>query len=98
MFLDVINDNSLEQFVHLPTRLENTLDLVFCTYPKIVNISTVPGISDHDALTFHLDINKHATPSTKQHKIALYHKGNIDLIKRDLTTFVNTFLSSDPHS
>ena len=57
MFLDVINDNSLEQFVHLPTRLENTLDLVFCTYPKIVNISTVPGISDHDALTFHLDIH-----------------------------------------
>ena len=69
MFLDVINDNSLEQFVHLPTRLENTLDLVFCTYPKIVNISTVPGISDHDALTFHLDINKHTTPSTKQHKM-----------------------------
>ena len=98
MFLDVINDNSLEQFVHLPTRLENTLDLVFCTYPKIVNISTVPGISDHDTLTFHLDINKHATPSTKQHKIALYHKGNIDLIKRDLATFANTFLSSDPHS
>ena len=66
MFLDLINDTSL---VHLPTRLNNTLDLVFCTYPKIANLSTVP---DHDAI---LDINRHSMPSAKKHKIALYHKG-----------------------
>jgi len=47
-FLDLINDTSLEQFVHSPTRLNNLLDFVFCTYPKINDLSTMPGISDHD--------------------------------------------------
>ena len=98
MFLNLINNTSLEQFVHLPTCLDNTLDLVFCAYPKIANLSTVPGISDHDTITFHLDINRHSMPSAKQHKIALHHKGNTKLIKRDILTFANSFLSSDPQS
>ena len=83
-FFDLINDTSLEQFVHSPTRLNNLLDLVFCTYSKINNLSTVPGISNHDAITFHFDINKHSTSSIKQHKIPLYHRGNTELIKQDL--------------
>ena len=79
-FLDLINDASVEQFVHSPTHLNNLLDLVFCTYPKINNLSTVPGISDHDAITFHFDINKHPTSSVKQHKVSLYHRGNAESV------------------
>ena len=64
-------DTSLEQFVHLPTCLDNTLDLAncFCTYAKIANLSAVPGISDHDAITFHLDINRHSMPSVNNTKL-----------------------------
>ena len=77
-------------YIHQPL-----LDLVFCTYPKINNLSTVPGISDHDAITFHFDINKHSTSSVKQHKVPLYHRGNTELIKQDLAAFADNFLSSD---
>ena len=94
----MINDTSLEQFVHSPTHLNNLLDLVFCTYPKINNLSTVPGISDHDAITFHFDINKHSTSSVKQHKVPLFHRGNTESIKQDLAAFADNFLSSDPQT
>jgi len=97
-FLDLINDSSFEQFVQSPTRLNNILDLVFCTHPKIANLSTVTGISDHDAITFCFDMNRCPTSHVKYHKIPLYHKGNTELIKRDLAAFANTFLSSDPQS
>ena len=55
----------------------------------------MPGISDHDAITFHFDINKHSTSSVKQHKVPLYYRGNTELIKQDLAAFANNFLSSD---
>ena len=60
----------------------------------------MPGISDHDAITFHFDINKHPTSSVKQYKAPLYHKGNIELIKQGLAAFANNFLSiaSDPQT
>ena len=86
------------RFVHSPTHLKNLLGLVFCTYPKIINLSTVPGISDHDAITFHFAINKHSTSSIKQHKVPLYHRGNTELIKQDLAAFADNFLSSDPQT
>ena len=58
----------------------------------------MPGISDHDAITFHFDINKHPTSSVKQCRVLLYHKGNTKLIKQDLAAFTNNFLSSDPQT
>ena len=52
LFLDIINDASLEQFVYLPTHQDNILDLVFSSQPKINNLDIVSGISDHDAIIF----------------------------------------------
>ena len=71
---DLINNTSLEQFAHSPTRLNNTSDLFSIIILKntVTDLSTVPGISDHDAITFHLDTNKHSTPSVQQYKIPLY--------------------------
>jgi hypothetical protein len=55
--LDLVNDNMLAQKQHKPTRGENILDLCFTTIPdQIKNIDTVPGMSDHDAVTVDLDI------------------------------------------
>ena len=51
MFLDVINDDSLEQFVHLPPLQHNIYCIwFFSTHPKITNLDVVPGISDHDVI------------------------------------------------
>ena len=41
VFLDVINDASLEQFVHLPTHQDSILDFVFFPHPKISNLGIV---------------------------------------------------------
>ena len=56
LFLEIINDVGLEQFVHQATCQNNILDLVFTTHPNISNLNTVPGISDHDAIIFDLHI------------------------------------------
>ena len=65
LFLSIINDTSLELFVHLPTRQNKIilLDLVFSSHPKISHLVIVPGISDHDAITFDLDIIHKTTSS-----------------------------------
>ena len=34
--LDIVDDYNLMQMVHEPTRLENTLDLVFTTHPDLI--------------------------------------------------------------
>ena len=74
------------------------MDLVFSSHPKISNLYTVPGISDHDALTFVFDIIHKSTSSKNQHKVGLYHKADLQLIKNDLITFRDTFLHNDPQS
>ena len=66
LFLEIINDVGLEQFVHQATRQNNILDLVFSTHPNISNLNTVPGISDHDAIIFDLHITRKPTTSKNQ--------------------------------
>jgi len=46
LFLDIVNDIGLKQFVTSPTRQENILDLG----------SDLPGMSDHEAIVFCMDI------------------------------------------
>ena len=58
----------------------------------------MPGISDHDAIIFDFDIIHKPTSSRNQHKVALYHKGDIQSIKDDLITYRNAFLLSNPQS
>ena len=69
LFLDIINDVSLEQYVHLPTRQGSILNLVFSSHPKISNLDIVSSISDHDAIAFDFDINHKPTLSKNQHKL-----------------------------
>ena len=48
LFLELLNDFSMEQLVGEPTRNNNLLDLILSTEPSIItNVTTVPGISDH---------------------------------------------------
>jgi len=54
--LDIINDTSLEQFVFHPTRNENILDLIFTSFPIVSQLSVVPGMSDHEAVLFSVNV------------------------------------------
>ena len=56
-FLEFLNDFGMEQLVGEPTRNNNLLDLILSTEPSIItNVTTVPGISDHEAVIFQLKI------------------------------------------
>ena len=48
LFLELIDDNGLEQLVNKPTRQGNILDIVLALHPNMItNVDVVPGISDH---------------------------------------------------
>ena len=54
-------------------------------------------MSDHEAITFHVDIASRITYSITDHKVALYHKADLENIKGDLLQF-QMFLENDPYS
>ena len=46
--LRLIDDNSLSQCVHEPTRKKNILDLLLTTNPDLIHtVNIEPGMSDH---------------------------------------------------
>ena len=52
-FLDTLNDHGLEQLLDEPTRNDHFLELVLSTHPEIIcDVTIVPGMSDHEAITF----------------------------------------------
>ena len=96
-FLDTIDDHSLEQLVNFPTRNDHTLDLILTTLPEMLaDVATVPGMSDHEAITFSL---KYLIPQPTKtaHKVYLYHKGDIEAIKEEIIKFQEQFIHSDPY-
>ena len=49
--LDLLHDLNLTQVVTFPTRINNTLEILFSNRPNLVHkLNPVPGISDHDSI------------------------------------------------
>ena len=94
--LDLANDNMLSQMQHLPTRGDSVLDLVFTTIPdQIIKTDTTPGMADHDAVTVQLDTT--VKYGRKKPRIVYqYNKGDMDGLRKDLESFKDTFLQSNP--
>ena len=83
-FLDLLQDNSLEQLVTEPTRGDNTLDLVITNTPYLIpRIHTIPGLSDHEAVFFEFKCRVMRNIK-KPHKVLIYSRANLDEIKKDL--------------
>ena len=98
LFAEVVNDSGLEQFVTQATRNNHVLDLVFTTTLDLIyDVNVVPGISDHEAVSFKIKLPSYI-PSTKQlRKVYHYHRANIDRILEEMNLFSSTFLSQEPH-
>jgi len=98
LFIDIINDHSLEQLVHSPTRDNNiNLDLVFSTQPGLISeVCVVPGISDHEAVTFSIS-NSIQAPKKPKHKAFLFHKADLVALTEELSKFWETFEQSNPY-
>lgn len=95
-FINLCSVFSLHQIVSQPTRLANnaanTLDLVLTNCPDMVSdLSYLPGLSDHLALSFEL---KYCQPPKHQVKKSLrnYNKGNFEAINNELSSFLDVFL------
>jgi len=82
--IDMTSSSLLSQ-VHLsPTRGPNILDLVFTTNPTLVkSSSSVPGISDHDAVVTDFDV-KPQKSRQKPRKCFKYRKANWEQMEADM--------------
>ena len=94
--LDMGNDNMLSQLQRIPTRGDNILDLVYTTLPdQVQSIETVPGISDHDAVTVHLDTTVRYGRK-KPRTVYVYKKGDMNGLRDEMESFKDQFLQSQP--
>ena len=73
LFLDLINDIGFNQFIDTPTRNNGILDLVLSTSTSIADLSTAPGMFDHEAIVFYYNIDNAKFNTKPEYKVALYH-------------------------
>ena len=57
----------------------------------------VPGISDHEAVTYQLVLPSEKPTTRNLHKIYQYHRADIRGINEELNKFTTSFLTSNPY-
>ena len=98
VFIDVINNHNLEQFVNSPTRQNHILDLVFASTPSLIKeVCTSPGMSDHEIVMFSINCKRPSTNKKAPRRVYFYHKGDISSLKSELQEFQEHFSASDPY-
>jgi hypothetical protein len=92
--LDLSRDFGLTQMVNTPTREDNILDLLFCTYPGMASTpNTIPAMSDHQAVV--MDINmKSVTTKRKARTVHIFKKENKEQMIKDLDQLQSTYLAA----
>ena len=85
--------------INLPTRFQNILDLFFTTNPTLVNkISTIPGISDRDAIIC-AEVNiKPKSWKQMPHEIPIYKKADWGQLKQIMVDYYQDQLTRDPYA
>ena len=96
--LRITEDFSLTQHVKCVTcpTSGKTLDLLFSSYPNVISdVYTIPGMSDHVAMLFQIDVK--ASRSFKPpHKIFDYEREDFDGLKKSMSDSAENFLASAP--
>jgi hypothetical protein len=97
LFLEQILSAGLTQCVHEPTRIHNTLDLIFTTVPdRICNVRTCAPFSnsDHTSVTFSLDTYGAPTDSSLTAENATY----LDFTNADFRNISLAIRTTDWHT
>ena len=84
LFGNLLDDTGLIQIVDIPTRKDNTLDLIITNLPnQVQRVEVIPGLSDHDIVFTEFAL---APIKLKQKPRAtpLYKKANWDTMKQEL--------------
>ena len=100
VLLEVAEKYGLNQHVNSPTRpaSRRTLDLVFSTNRNFIQAChVVPGINDHDAILFEIDVRPKFTVKPPR-KVLQHHKGDYDGIRSNMASFANSYLTSSPEN
>ena len=94
-FLEFLNEFSLTQMVHTPTRLFNTLDLFITNSPNIVkSVHVIPGYSDHETVVVDCALAPNYS-SKKMGKILNFHKQTgMAFIRQSQNSLRNFFVNS----
>jgi hypothetical protein len=83
-FANTLDDTGLVQLVELPTRKENTLDLMITNLPnQVPRIEVMPGISDHDIVFMEFNIIPSKIKQVPRN-IPLYSKANWSSLKNEV--------------
>ena len=100
-FLDITMDLSLEQVVNFPTRVQNTLDLMFMSHPSLkFRCKPLPQIGlkrDHYIVLIDTSIQPTRTMLPRR-KILISKKANTKGIKQRLQNFSDQFCTDSTHS
>ena len=72
------------------------LDLVFASHPTVIQVChVVPGISDHDAVLFEVNMSPKCPPKPPR-DLLQFHKADFDGLRSHLSSFATTYLDSNP--
>ena len=98
--LEVIREFGLQNMVNDPTRIEsgNILDLILTSNTSIItNTHTTPGMSDHEAVTFEVNLNpiRNRKPP---HKVFKYKSADWYKLKNEISKLTDEYFDSDPNS
>ena len=75
ILIDIMNDHSLEQMVHFPTREKNTLDLILTTLPgQFQDVHSPDKLSDHDIISGTLKIFIPPIKTTSEKGVSISEK------------------------
>ena len=98
--LEIISEFGLQNMVNDPTRIEsgNILDLILTSNPSIItNTHTTPGMSDHEAVTFEVNLNpiRNRKPP---HKVFKYKSADWCKLKNEISKMTDEYFDTDPNS
>ena len=76
----------------------NPLCLYYTCPAFICNVQIVPGISDHEAITFNYNCECSLPMDASHHCAPLYHKADVNKFKATMFNFQEQFLNPYPYS
>lgn len=80
------------QYVLEPTRINSTLDLLFCNSPNLVgNVDIIPGISDHRVVVAGIKTKVQRTKRRISRRVFFFEKGDYSSISDKLLDFLPVF-------
>ncbi|CAN7944691.1 unnamed protein product [Ixodes pacificus] len=83
---------ALRQMVMEPTRGSNILDLLLTNQPHLVRSTlVVPGISDHSAVTCHMNVEHVKTSRGVARRVYNFEKADVNRINEGLNAYYTVF-------